>query len=86
MVAGCVNIKAPDSIRIGNTSRTRLDAAHVPATHDHEEARLRLGEAYDRIRYLERKVKDLKEDKRELKRERDACRKKYKELKERYED
>ncbi|MFQ5502568.1 MAG: hypothetical protein ACE5EQ_09750 [Phycisphaerae bacterium] len=86
-VAGCLNVKAPDTINVGSRrGRDSIDTSRVPPTASHEAARRKLAEAYDRIQYLERKVRDLQKDKRELKKEREEYKKKYKREKKRHDD
>jgi len=82
---GCVNVKAPERIDVGGggPGREPIDTSRVPPTASHEEARQRLGEAYERIRYLEGKVHGLEEDKRDLKREKEEYKKKYEREKDR---
>jgi hypothetical protein len=68
-IVGCVNVKAPEEINIGGGGRGRepIDTSRVPPNMSPEEARQKLAEAYDRINYLEGKVRGLEKDKRELK-------------------
>ena len=80
--AGCVNVKAPEEINVGS-GRRPVDASSVPATHSHDEARQRLAEAYDEIRYLNSKVHNLEDDKDKLKREKEEYKKKYEREKDR---
>jgi hypothetical protein len=80
--AGCVSVKAPKNITIGDHPN-KVDSSHVPPTHSHEEARQLLGEAYERNRYLETKVDRLERDKDELERERDEYKRKYEREKDR---
>jgi outer membrane murein-binding lipoprotein Lpp len=81
MLAGCVNVKAPDEINIGSGHHQPVDASKVPPTKTHDEARQKLAEAYEEIRYLQGKVADLEKDKKKLKEDREECEKKYKKLK-----
>ena len=76
LLGGCVSLKAPESISVGDHPR-RIDSSRVPPTQSHEEARQRLGEAYERNRYLEAKVADLEREKEELKKERDEYKRQY---------
>ena len=78
--AGCVSVKAPESINVNNRP-SRIDSSRVPKTRSHEEARQLLAEAYERNRYLESKVDKLERDKDELKEERDEYKRKYKRAK-----
>ncbi len=80
LLVGCVSVKAPESISIGDRPR-RIDSSRVPPTQSHEEARQRLAEAYERNRHLEAKVADLERDKEELKKERDEYKRQYKNAK-----
>ena len=75
---GCVNLKAPDNVHIANRHEPRrVDSSRAPSTRNHEDARQKLAEAYERNRYLEDKVRRLEEDKRELKDELDELKDKY---------
>ncbi len=86
-VAGCVSVKAPEDINIGSRpGREPIDTSRVPPTRSHEEARQKLAGAYERIDYLEAKIRDLEDDKEELKKKRDEYKRKYKRLKDRYDD
>src|SRR5262245_59583281 len=80
LISACVNVKAPEKVEIGNNSRV-VDARHVPETHNHDECRQELTNAYSEIERLQRKMDGLEKDKRELKRERDDYKDKYKKLK-----
>jgi predicted RNase H-like nuclease (RuvC/YqgF family) len=77
LLAGCVSVKAPESISIGDHPH-RIDSSRVPPTQSHEEARQLLGETYERNRYLEAKVAELEREKKELKQERDEYKRRYK--------
>ena len=76
LLAGCVSVKAPESISVGDHPR-RIDSSRVPPTQSHEEARQLLGEAYERNRYLEAKVTELEREKEELEDERDEYKRQY---------
>ena len=80
LVTGCVSIKAPENISVGDRPR-EIDSSRVPATRSHEEARQRLAEAYERNRYLEAKVDELEREKDELEDERDDYKRRYERLK-----
>jgi len=79
-VMGCVNVKAPEQIQIGDRPG-RLDTSHVPPTRNHAEARQRLAEAYERNRYLEAKVDELERKNDQLEDEcdryKDCCEERY---------
>lgn len=77
LLAGCVSVKAPETITVGNHP-ARIDSSSVPPTRSHEEARQLLAAAYERNRYLEAKVAKLERDKEELKEERDEYKRRYK--------
>jgi hypothetical protein len=77
LLAGCVSVKAPETISVGDHPR-KIDSSRVPPTRSHEEARQLLGEAYERNRYLEAKVAKLEREKDELKEERDEYKRRYK--------
>ena len=85
--AGCLNVRAPAEVNVdaGNRPR-RIDSSRVPSTRNHEEARHRLAEAYERNRYLERKVEKLEKKNHKLKEERDEYKRRYKREKDRYDD
>jgi len=68
--SGCVSVKAPERINYQSHAEV-ADPSQVPPTESHEHARQKLAEAYSEIRYLRGKVRDLEDDKRELKDERD---------------
>lgn len=68
--SGCVSVKAPEQIHFQPHAEV-ADPSQIPPTASHAEARQKLAEAYAEIRYLRAKVRDLEEDKHELKRERD---------------
>ncbi len=86
-LAGCVNIDTPDQINVGSSSGRRpIDSSRVPPTKSHEEARQKIAQSYERIRYLEAKVRDLEKDKDELKDKRDEYKRKYKREKDRHDD
>jgi len=80
LLAGCVNVKAPETITVGGHP-SKIDSSRVPPTRSHEEARQLLAEAYERNRYLEAKVGKLERDKEELKEERDEYKHRYKRAK-----
>ena len=80
LLAGCVSVKAPEKISIGDRPR-RIDSSRVPPTRSHEETRQRLEEAYERNRYLEAKVAELEEEIEELEEERDEYKRRYKNAK-----
>lgn len=80
LLAGCVSIKAPERISIGDHPH-RIDSTRVPPTRSHEDARQLLAEAYERNRYLETQVAELKRDKQKLKTERDEYKRRYKSAK-----
>ena len=85
-LSGCTTVKAPERIDINVERHQPVNAAQVPPTASHEEARQRLAEAYGEIRYLQAKVRDLEEDKAKLRRERDEYKEKYKREKDKYDD
>jgi len=78
-VAGCLQVQAPKEINVGTgRGHEPIDTSRVPPTQSHEEARQKLAEAYDRISYLEGKVRGLEKDKRELKSDLEECKDKMK--------
>ncbi|MBN2560890.1 MAG: hypothetical protein JXQ75_08170 [Phycisphaerae bacterium] len=87
-MAGCINVKAPENVTVGGAPRGRqpIDTSRLPPTRSHEEARQKLAEAYERIGYLEDKVRDLEEDKDKLKDKCDEYKRKYERAKDRYDD
>ena len=88
--AGCVSVKAPETIEIGGRGRPEpVDSSRVPATASHEEARYELQKAYRHIQWLERDNQRWREKAAEYKRERDEYkhqRDRYKDRLEKYED
>lgn len=76
LLAGCVSVKAPETITVGGHPG-KIDSSRVPPTRNHEEARQLLSEAYERNRYLEAKVARLEREKDELKEERDEYKRRY---------
>lgn len=75
VASGCVSVKAPERINIGNSSRPEpVDASRIPPTSSHEHARQELAKAYQNIQYLERENQRLDRKAAEYKRERDDCR------------
>lgn len=74
--AGCLSVKAPERIEIGNSSRPEpVDTSRIPPTSSHEQARQELAKAYQNIQYLERENQRLDRKAADYKRERDDCRK-----------
>ncbi len=84
---GCLSVRGTDDINVnaGNRPR-RIDSSRVPTTRNHEDARQRLTEAYERNRYLEHKVEKLEKKNHEIKEERDEYKRKYKREKDRNDD
>ena len=65
---GCLNVRTPD-VRINAGPRHEpMDARDVPETRSHEEARNELAKAYQEIRFLQKEVRELEEDKEKYKR------------------
>ncbi len=79
-LGGCVSVKAPERIEIGNVGHERVDSSRVPDPRTLDEARAELRKAYGYIRHLEDEVQELEEEKAECKRK---C-KRYKEERDRY--
>ncbi|MGD8454496.1 MAG: hypothetical protein PVJ57_21995 [Phycisphaerae bacterium] len=79
---GCISVKAPERVVVGESRPEPVDSSRVPETASHEEARQELRKAYQNIQYLERESAHWHEKAAEYKRERDECRDKL----ERYED
>lgn len=71
---GCVTLKAPEKIEIGNVDSEPVDSSRVPHTANHEEARRELARAYQRIQQLEHENDRLARQATEYKRERDDAR------------
>ena len=80
LLAGCLSVKAPEKINVGNRAG-RIDSSRVPPTQSPEETRQQLEEAYERNRYLEAKVAELKEEIEELEEERDEYKRRYEKAK-----
>jgi len=83
---GCVNVKAPEQISVGNGGSSKIDSTRIPPTANHEEAKRELRRAYYEINRLKKEIEDLEEDKDELKAEREEYKRKYDRLKDRYDD
>jgi len=84
---GCVSVRGPDEIKVNAGYRpARIDSSHLPPTRNHEEARHRLAEAYERNQYLEHKVEKLEKKNRKLKEQRDEYKRKYKREKDHNDD
>jgi len=82
--SSCLSVTAPREIRVGDSAgRRRVDTQRIPATKSHVEARQKLRESYARIEYLEKQVRELREDKRELKEEAEEYERKYEREKDR---
>lgn len=75
--SGCVSVTAPREINVQGSAPRRVDTSRVPPTRDHQEARARLAEAYDRLDYLENKVKRLETENERLENERDHWEERY---------
>lgn len=87
LLVGCLNVQAPEKIEIGSgRGREPIDTSRIPETRSHEEARQKLAEAYERIKYLEGKVNSLEKDKRELKKDKEDIKDKYEREKKRNKD
>ena len=78
LITGCLSIKAPERIEVGNSSRPEpVDSSRIPPTTSHEQARQELAKAYQNIQYLERENQRLDRKAADYKRERDECRKRH---------
>ena len=83
---GCVNIRTPDvQVNMGPPPEN-LDSSQVPQTATHEEARAELVKAYRHIRYLEQQNARLREKRQDALEDRDEYKRKYKRLKDKYDD
>ncbi len=79
-LVGCVQVKAPETIQIGSGPPPEdIDSAQVPPTTTHEQARAELTRAYRQIRWLESENERLRE-------RGDRYKRKYKDLKDKYDD
>lgn len=82
--SSCLSVEAPREIHVGDSpGRRPVDTARVPPTANHSEARQRLAESYARIDYLEKEIRELREENRELENEAEAFEKKYEREKDR---
>jgi len=89
-LAGCVSVKAPETVSVGGSSRPEpVDSSRVPATSSHEEARHELAKAYQNIQYLEKENAKLERKVVKYKRSRERCKDQLEECEDRlkkYED
>lgn len=85
-LVGCVNVRTPDVQINMRPPPDDLDSSQVPPTATHEEARAELIKAYKHIRYLEHQNARLREKREDARQERDEYKRKYKRLKDRYDD
>jgi len=83
---GCVNARAPDIYINSGPPPEDVDSSQVPETATHEEARAELVKAYNQIRYLEYRNERLTRKAADLREERDEAKRKYEQLKDKYED
>ena len=84
---GCVTVRAPEEIHIGNSPQSaKVDSSHVPETTSHEQARAELITAYQQIRYLEHQNQRCREKLDDAKDRGDDYKRKYKRLKDKYDD
>ena len=85
-LVGCVIVRTPVvQINMG-PSPEDLDSSQVPPTATHEEARAELIKAYKHVRYLEHQNARLREKHEDARQERDEYKRKYKRLKDKYDD
>lgn len=74
LVAGCVNIDAPEKIEVGTRERAEpVDSARIPPTASHEEARAELRKAYAYLREVEQERDHWRKKAAKYKQERDKC-------------
>lgn len=79
VLAGCVNVKAPERIVIGGSDRPPpVDSGRVPQPATLEEAQQELVKAYQNIQYLERENARLDDRADKYKSERDQYKKRLK--------
>ncbi|MCK4660274.1 MAG: hypothetical protein KAV82_12195 [Phycisphaerae bacterium] len=83
---GCVQATAPDVYINTGPPPEDVNSAQVPATSTHEEACVELEKAYRQIRYLEHENHRLAEKVKKEKERGDEYKKKYKRLKDKYDD
>ncbi len=94
ITTGCLNVRAPEKIEIGNRPRSaNVDSSTIPQTRTHEQAKAELAKAYQQIRYLEYehnrckgKLKDAREDAEEYEEKYDRLEDEYDRLEDKYED
>lgn len=85
-LTGCLNVRTPDIQINTGPPPEQIDSARVPPTDTHQEARAELVKAYNHIRYLEHRNARLRDKASEYHEERDEYKRKYKRLKDRYDD
>ena len=83
---GCVNVRTPDVQINTGPPPENVDSSRVPPTATHEEARAELVKAYNHIRYLEHENARLREKRQDALEDRDEYKRKYKRLKDKYDD
>ncbi len=69
--AGCLNVRLPERVEVGNAQPEPVDSSRIPNTSTHAEARAELRKAYENIQYLEHENQRLQEKAAKYKRERD---------------
>jgi len=82
----CIQATAPDVYIESGPAPENVDSAQVPATSTHEQCRTELQRAYNQIRYLEHDNRRLAEKVEHEKERGDKYKKKYKRLKDKYDD
>jgi hypothetical protein len=85
--AACLSVKAPERIEVNSGPPPQdVDSAQTPHPPTLAESHAELDRAYRQIQYLEDRLAHSERKRDEYKRERDEAEKKYKKLKDRYED
>ena len=82
----CLSARAPDVYINTGPSAENIDSTKIPKTRNHEEARAELRKAYKQIQYLEYENQKLKEKVEKEKDRGNEYKRKYKKLKDKYED
>ena len=82
----CVQATAPDVYINSGPPPEDVNSAQVPTTSTHDQCRTELERAYNQIRYLEHDKRRLTEKVEHEKERGDEYKKKYKRLKDKYDD
>ena len=86
IVVGCVNARAPDIYFDRGPEPAAVDSSDVPEPQTLEEARAELAKAYQQIRYLEHQNERCQRKLEQARERGDEYKRKYKRLKDKYDD